>query len=380
MAGNMFLPSLSNMAQSFEIDYATMSLSVALYLAMTGVLQLILGPLSDRYGRRPVLILSMAVFALASIGCAQTDDIWSFLIFRILQGAVASGFALSQAIIRDQNEPREAATLMGYVAMAMAVGPMIGPMAGGVLDEFFGWRANFYAYAALGASALALCWFDVGETNRNRSGGFARQFRAYPTLLRSRVYWGYTVSLACGVGAFFAFVSGVPYVAETVFDVPTSMVGVYMGVITVGFFCGSFLTTRLARKVEPVILVIAGRTVGCLGLSVGLALAAVGVVNELTVLGATVLAGVGNGLTNPNASAGALSVRPELAGSAAGLNGALIVVIGAVLTSLTGAVVGAGYGAAGLLGVMLATTSLGLLAALVVLFAEREQPAPVAEG
>ena len=143
---NMFLPSLSNMAAEFQVDYSLISLSIAGYLAITAVLQVIMGPLSDRYGRRPVLLVGLVIFTLASLVCALTTSIWVFLAFRVLQGAVISGWALSLAVIRDMAPPKEAASLIGYVSMAMAVAPMLGPMLGGALDEVFGWRASFVVF------------------------------------------------------------------------------------------------------------------------------------------------------------------------------------------------------------------------------------------
>ena len=175
---NMFLPSLSNMAQDFQTDYALVNLSIAGYLAITAVLQLIMGPLSDRYGRRPVLLAGLAIFVLASLGCALATDIWIFLGFRILQGAIISGAALSSAVVRDMVPAREAASLMGYIAMAMAIAPMLGPMFGGALDQLFGWRASFWAFVGLGAAVLVLCWVDLGETNNAPSDTFAKHPRA----------------------------------------------------------------------------------------------------------------------------------------------------------------------------------------------------------
>lgn len=378
VTGNMFLPSLADMARYFGVDYASMSLAVSVYLAITGLLQLMIGPLSDRFGRRPVLLTGMSVFMLASIGCALADDIGEFLVFRVLQGAVASGSVLSQVIIRDRHEPREATRLVAFVSMAMAVGPMIGPMVGGILDELHGWRANFYAYTAFGALALALCWLDVGETNQTRSGGFAAQMKAYPELLRSRVFWSYSLCLAFSIGAFFAFISGVPHVGEHQLGISPARIGLFMAASPIGFFCGSFLTSRLTGAFSAHAVLIAGRVVACLGLSLGLALVLSGVVNELTVFGSSVFVGLGNGLSNPNASVGAISVNSRIAGSAAGLFSALIVGCGALLTVLTGAVVDAGYGAAGLLGVMLATSVLSLIAALSAWAAARA-PSAVAE-
>ena len=152
---NMFLPSLPGIADDFGTDYATVSLSVSGYLAITAVLQIVLGPLSDRYGRRPVMIWSMVFYLFASLGCALAPSIGWFLGFRVLQSAVIAGSALSAAIIRDTTEEREAANLLGYVGMAMAVAPMLAPMIGGFLDTGFGWRANFWVYTAMG---VLLMW------------------------------------------------------------------------------------------------------------------------------------------------------------------------------------------------------------------------------
>ena len=132
---NMFLPSLSNIAEEFQADYSLVNLSIAGYLGVTAALQLIMGPLSDRFGRRPVLLAGLTIFILASLGCMLATNIRDFLVFRVLQGAIISGWVLSLAVIRDTATEREAASRIGYVTMAMAVAPMRGPMFGGVLSS-----------------------------------------------------------------------------------------------------------------------------------------------------------------------------------------------------------------------------------------------------
>jgi DHA1 family bicyclomycin/chloramphenicol resistance-like MFS transporter len=350
---NMFLPSLPNIAKDLQADYALTSLSIAGYLAMTAALQLVMGPLSDRFGRRPVLLAGLVIFILASLGCALANDIWTFLLFRILQGAIISGAALSRAVIRDMVPAREAASLMGYVGMAMAVAPMLGPLLGGVLDELFGWRASFYTFLAMGIVVFALCWTDLGETNKSKSDTFVKQFRSYPELFRSHRFWGYALCMMFSTGAFYAFLAG-------------AALGFCLGTITAGFAMGSYLSGRFAQRHSLVSMMIAGRLVACAGLLAGLALLLAGFVHPATLFGATIFVGIGNGLTMPSSNAGALSVRPELAGSAAGLSGALTVAAGALLTSLTGAVLTTENGAYALLGMMLLCTVLALLAALQV--------------
>ncbi|MHA1152528.1 MAG: multidrug effflux MFS transporter [Alphaproteobacteria bacterium] len=370
---NMFLPSLSNMAVDFQADYSLVSLSIAGYLAVTAVLQVIIGPLSDRFGRRPVLLAALAIFTLASLVCALTTSIWVFLAFRVLQGAVISGWTLSLAVIRDTAPPQEAASLIGYVSMAMAVAPMLGPMLGGALDEVFGWRANFVVYTGFGVAALGLCWIDLAETNKTPSATLAKQFRTYPELFRSRRYWGYALCMAFSTGSFYVFLAGAPLVAVALLELSPAVLGFYMGTITAGFALGSFLSSRYAKRFPLTTMMISGRITACAGLAVGLVLVLAGFVHEISLFGATAFVGLGNGLTMPSGNAGVLSVRPKLAGSAAGLAGALTVGGGAVLTSVTGAIVTEENGAHALLGMMLFSSLMALVAALYVLWIDRRE-------
>jgi MFS transporter, DHA1 family, multidrug resistance protein len=370
---NMFVPSLANIAADLQADYGIVSLSVGGYLGFTAVLQLVIGPLSDRFGRRPVLLAALAIFILASLGCMLATDVRVFLGFRMLQAVMISGWALSMAVIRDTVPEREAASLIGYVAMSMAVAPMLGPVLGGTLDELFGWRSSFLVYAIFGALVLALCWVDLGETNTSPSETFGAQFRTYPELFGSRRFWGYALCMMFSTGTFYVFLAGAPLVAETAFALSPAVLGIYMGTITAGFLFGSFLSGRYARRFPLATMLISGRLVASLGLAAGLVLFLAGYVHVLLLFGATVFAGLGNGLTMPSANAGALSVRPRLAGSASGLAGALTVGGGAVLTSITGAMLTEAHGARQLLGIMLFSSLMGLAAALYVRSVERRE-------
>ena len=361
---NMFLPSLPAIASDLEATYALASLSISGYLAMTAILQLIIGPLSDRCGRRPVLLICMALFTLASLGCMLATNIWTFFTFRVVQGAVIAGYTLSLAVIRDTTSPQRAASLIGYVSMAMAAAPMIGPMIGGVLDELFGWRASFLTLIILGAVALAVCWSDLGETNRSPSGTLMAQIGTYPDLVRSKRFWGYALCMTFSTGAFYSFLAGAPLVAETFFDMPPSLLGFYMGTITAGFMLGSFLAGRYAQYYTLATMMIAGRILACVGLTAGLALHAAGTVNVASFFGATVFLGFDNGLTIPSSNAGALSVLPHLTGSAAGLAGALAVSGGALLMTITSSILTEQNAAYAELGMMLLCAFVGLIAAL----------------
>ncbi len=371
---NMFLPSLARMAEDFQVDYALVNLSVAGYLAVSAVLQLILGPLSDRYGRRPILLAGMAIFAVASLGCVLAESIWVFLGFRLLQAAVVAGPVLSSAAIRDMHPPNEAASKLGYVAMAMALAPMLGPMLGGALDMAFGWRAGFVLYTVMGAGMFVLLWVDMGETNTNRSSTFAAQMQEYPHLFRARRFWGYALCAAFSIGGFFSFITGAPLVAAAWFDLSPAYLGLGIGIITGGFMFGNFITGRIAARTQLTTMILMGRLVASIGPLIGLLLFAGQVGSVWVFFGSAICVGFGNGLTNANASAGVMSVRPKLAGSAAGLSGALIVALGAVLTLMTGALVTPQNGPFLVLGMMCACSFAGLLAVLYVRRIDRLEP------
>ena len=361
---NMFLPSLNSIAVDLGADYGVVSMAVALYLGVTAIFQLIVGPLSDRVGRRPVLLGAIAVFTCASIVCALAQDVWTFLIFRMLQAGMIAGSALSNAIVRDTRSAREAAGLIGYISMAMAIAPMLGPMLGGLLDTLFGWRANLWFYTGVGVALIVLCLIDLGETNDPAKNRDLDRRRETLALLGARRFWGFALCTAFSTSAFYVFLAGAPLVAANVFGVSTATLGVFMGSITAGFMTGAFVSARVASKVELTTMMLIGRSVACGGLSVGLILVLAGVVTPLTFFGSTIFVGLGNGLTMPSSNAGALSVRPKLAGTAAGVNGALTVAGGALLTTVTGFVVTAENGAAALLILMLSASFCGLLAAL----------------
>jgi MFS transporter, DHA1 family, multidrug resistance protein len=363
---NLFLPSLPNIASEFGVDYALASLTIAAYAAVAAVLQLVVGPLSDRFGRRPVLLASLAVFSLASIGCLLAVDFWTFLFFRMLQAVIVSGFTLSRAVIMDAYGAQKGASLMGYIGMAWAVAPMLAPMLGGVLDELFGWRASFWAFLAFGATLLAICWLDLRETNVNRSETLLKQLRTYPELLRSGRFWGYALCTAFSVSAFYAFIAGAPLVGSAVFQISPAQLGVYLGSTTVGFVLGSFLAGRLSARLPLTTMMIAGRIISCAGLILGLLILSAGIVHELTLFGACIFVGLGNGVTMPSSNSGTMSVRPKLAGSASGLSGALTSASGAMFSAIIGAVLTADNAAYGLLTVMLLASALGLAAAVLV--------------
>jgi MFS transporter, DHA1 family, multidrug resistance protein len=370
---SIFLPSLPNIAMDFHADYALVSLSLAGYATVAAVLELVMGPLSDRFGRRPIVLTSLTVFVVGSLGCALAGNIWTFLAFRLLQAPITSCYPVSMAAIRDMTGKEGAASRIGYAAMAAAFAPMLAPTVGGVIDETSGWRAIFWGLALAGIALFALCWFRLGETNKYPSDTIRQQFRAYPALIHEPRFWAYALCMAFSTGTFYAFLAGAPLAAKTAFDVPPATLGLYMGSITAGFVLGSFLSGRYASRYPLATTITVGRVVACAGPLIGLMLFFVGARHAIALFGPCMLVGVGNGLSNPCAHAGALSVRPELAGSASGLVGAMTIAGGSALSSMTGAVLTEGNAAYAPLCLMLLSSVIAMLAASYVRVLDRHE-------
>lgn len=361
---NVILPSLPSIAAEFNADYGVVATAVSGYLALTGILQLGLGPLSDRYGRRPVLLVTGAIFLAATAGCYLAPTLGVFLSCRMAQAAVASGLVLSRAIVRDMVPPLLAASLLGYVTMGMSLVPMVAPMLGGVLDETFGWRSVFLFSFIAGAVVFALVWADLGETNARPSESLAAQLREYPALLRSRPFWGYTLTATFGAGVFYAFLGGGPWVAREVLHMSPSQLGLYFGFPAFGYLVGNFLSGRYAGQVGLVGMMLAGGVVNAAGIVVAVVLFLAGIAEPVSFFSAMALTGLGNGLVLPSANAGMVSVRPDLAGSASGLGGGMMIGGGAVLSVAAGGLVGSRAGAMGLLWLMLASALLAIVATI----------------
>ncbi|WP_151719882.1 multidrug effflux MFS transporter [Gemmobacter serpentinus] len=361
---NVFLPSLPSMAAWYGVPYATMQLSVALYLALSAGLQVLIGPVSDRYGRRKVVLGSLILFLIATVATLVAPTAETFLIARMAQAVIASGMVLSRAIVRDMVSDERAASMIGYVTMGMSIVPMIGPVIGGVLDEAFGWQASFALLLVAGAAVTWLCWRDLGETSTPSDLGFTAQFAQYPGLLASQRFWGYTLAAALSSGCFFAYLGGAPFVGDQVFGLSSSRIGVLFALTALGYAAGNYLAGRYSMRVGMNRMVLVGTVITTLTCAAIMLLSLAEMTGPVTFFGLTLIIGIGNGICLPNANAGILSVRPELAGTASGLGGAINIGGGAALAALAGALLHPGASELPLAVLMFATSAGSVLAIL----------------
>jgi len=337
LAMNSFLPSLPNMAEHFGSSTALMGLSVGVYLGTSAIFQILVGPLSDRIGRRTVSLWALIIFSVVSISCVYAPNTFVFMVLRALQAIAACTFVVARAVVRDTTETQASGSKIAYISMGTAICPMFGPALGGLLDGWFGWEANFWFIGGLGIFILLIAYFDLGETVPENTQGFRQQFSEYPELLLSRRFWGYCLASAFGAGAFFAYLGGGPFVGSIVYNLSPEMLGIYFGAPAIGYFFGNFLSGRFTILFGIDAMILWGLWIIFSGLSLSMVCSYFGYGTVETFFGFMIFVGLGNGLTIPNATAGMLSVRPHLAGTASGLGGAMMIAIGAALSTLAGA-------------------------------------------
>lgn len=367
---NMFLPSLPSMAKYFSAPAAVMQLTVSVYLAASAVLQLLIGPLSDRYGRRNVMLVCLVVFLIGTLVCMVATNVEMMILGRIIQASSVSGMVLSRAIVRDLYKPDEAASMIAYVTMGMAIGPMIAPMIGGVLDEHYGWQANFMLMLAMGIIVLVMTYIDLGETNKSEFNSLRDQFRQYPELFKSRRFWGYVATAAFSSGTFFAFLGGGPFVATDVLHLSPTQYGLYFGFVAVGYIIGNFISGKLSSSWGLLKMMFIGSIIVVFGLLICIGLLSLGFIHPAAVFGPVFFVGLGNGMVLPNTNAGIVSVRPNLAGTASGLGGSLQIGGGALISALAGTLVSIHGTASILFIVMLVSALLAVCAALYVRYVD----------
>ena len=332
---NIFLPSLPNIAASLGSSTSILGLSVGIYLASSALLQLIIGPFSDQFGRRPLILWSLIIFCLSTLATVFVTNTAQFLILRIFQAISASCMVLARAIVRDTTESVEqAGSQIAYVTMGMAFVPMIGPAIGGVLDYQYGWTASFWILCLLGSMIFLISYFDVGETLPENSQGFLEQIRTYPSLLRSKRFWAYCLSSAFVSGAFFSYLGGAPFVGNEVFGLSPKDLGIWFGAPAVGYILGNFLSGRFSTKIGLDKMIFFGVIIALTGVSISFMISYLGFGSILSFFGLMSLVGLGNGMSIPNATAAMMSVNPNLAGTAAGLGSAIMIGGGAGLSAI----------------------------------------------
>ena len=329
----IIVPSIPAMAHQFATDPGLIQLTISLYLVCLAFSQLFLGSLSDRFGRRPVILAGLALTAITSFAAMAASSAVALIAARSAQAFGASaGMVVGRAMIRDLYHRDRAAAMIGTVTMTTVVMPMLAPLLGGVLDTAFGWRATF---AFLGAASLAVfVWaaFALRETRPAHPANIPRPhiFSEGGALLTNRSFLGYVVCAALGCGAFFSVLGGGSHLVVSIMERSSAEFGLWFAVMSFGYMLGNFITARMSQRVGVDALVKWGLILEVIGAAIIMVYAVWDPgAGPLPIFLPQLLIQVGNGMLLPNAIAGAVSVRPQAAGTAAGIAGFAQMAIGA---------------------------------------------------
>jgi DHA1 family bicyclomycin/chloramphenicol resistance-like MFS transporter len=268
IATDMYLPSLPSIADGFSVSAGAAQRTLTSFMAGFSIGMLLYGPLSDTWGRRPVLLGGIALFTLASIGCFVAGSIDMLIFVRFLQ-ALGAGAAsvLARAIARDAHEPTDAAKVLSMVAIVTAVGPLLAPLIGGQILRFAGWRGVFVVLASFGALCAATAYLRVPETwpkERRKSAAVLASFASYGRILSDPVAWGHMLCGGMAFASMFSYITATPFVYIEYFHVSPQHYGLLFGLNVVGIMIGNFANTRLVGSVGSLRIIAAASFVSCI--------------------------------------------------------------------------------------------------------------------
>ena len=347
LSTDLYLPALPTLARVFASDAAGVQLTLSVFLAGFACGQIFYGPLSDRFGRRPLMLGGLALFCAGSIGCVLATSIEMLVLARFVQALGAcAGPVIGRAVVRDLWGATESARIIAYMGGAMAIAPLLGPTLGGFLTVLFGWQSNFVLLLLIGALQLVAvaCMLSESNVHRDPAASNPRQMVAnFARLLADRHYLGCLLSFSFSYSALFAFISASSFVLADRHGLTPQVYGLCFGVVIAGYLLGSLASGRLVRRLGSDYLLLRGAWLGAIA---GVSMAALefsGVRSIAAILGPMFFCTVATGLVMPNAIARALAPYPTMAGSASALMGFVQMTIAA----LVGIAVGHGLAGGG---------------------------------
>jgi DHA1 family bicyclomycin/chloramphenicol resistance-like MFS transporter len=338
---SLFVPSMPFLVEELAADAATVHLSFSVFLFGFACCQLIYGPLSDRLGRRPVLLTGIALYMAASVYCALASTIEALIIGRLVLGmAACAGPVLGRAIVRDIYGPTGAAQAMAYIGAALAISPAVAPTIGGVLQMAFGWRSGFVFLTVVGAFVLIATWRLLRETNPQDQAqplSFTEMIGAYGRLMATRSYYGYTLATSLIFAGLMAFTAASPFVFIDVLDLSPAQFGLLSIFNVAGFVAGSLTAARLTPRFGLDRMLMIGLALCVTGGLLMTAPALAGHVSVALIIAPMMIFTAGMGLVLPNGMAGAMAPFPRIAGAASALLGFVQMVVSGITSVAVGA-------------------------------------------
>jgi DHA1 family bicyclomycin/chloramphenicol resistance-like MFS transporter len=337
LAMHIFVPALPIAAADLGAGFSAMQMTISLYIAGLALGQIVYGPLSDRFGRRPALMVGLAIYVAASVLCLTAQDANVLIGARLFQAlGGGAGLALGRAIVRDTSGTEDAARRLALMNLMVTLGPALAPLLGGLMAGAAGWRSIFALLCALGVANLALTWRLLPETKIPSRHANKTLVRNYGRLLRSPAFLGFAIGGGCATTSMYAFIAAAPFIFVHELHRPVGEVGPYLATLVLGVWFGSLAASRLLRFVPIRRLLIAANALSVLAAFGLLAAVLTGRLSAALAVGAMFLFTLGAGTAAPVALTEAISVNPKVVGSASGLYGFSQMAIGAVCTALVG--------------------------------------------
>jgi DHA1 family bicyclomycin/chloramphenicol resistance-like MFS transporter len=325
MTIDLYLPALPSIAADLAADAGHVQRTLSVYIIGFAFSQIVYGPLSDRFGRRPVLFAGVSIYIAASIACALAADADQLVVFRFFQAVGAScGPVLGRAVVRDYFTREEAARIMSWVISVMALAPILAPVFGGYIVKWADWRVCFWVLAAFGIIVVLAVLTSLGESNRHKdptATDFGAMVNNFATMLRHRIYVGFLVTNACMFAGLFSWLTGSSFVLIDKMGMTPDQYGNAFGIASLGFLAGAQTAARLVRRLGIERICIVGASCAAAGGFAILALLWSGAHTPLAVMAPTIVYFFGMGITVPNIQAGAISPFPRNAGAASSLLG-----------------------------------------------------------
>jgi len=341
LSTDLYLASLPSLGSVFGAPPSKVQLTLSLFVIAFGGAQLIIGPLSDRYGRRPVVITGLALYVLASLLCALAPTIELLIAARFVQAlGCCSAIIIARAIVRDAYAPSDSVRVVARASTWLSVAPLTGPILGSFLQVRFGWQAAFVALSLLSSIVLLTVILRLPETNEHKNphatewAGLAANFRL---VLGSREFWTYALPGALSYGSIFAFISGSSPVLIRVLQVPTAMFGFCFAFGVSGYMSGTILCRHLLPRFGPAVTLRIGTTMSLAAGALFLTAVGFGVAHWALVTGAMFLTMLAHGVNFPLSQSGSVTPFPKQAGTAAGLMGALYMSVAFMVGTAVGA-------------------------------------------
>ncbi len=334
MTVDMTLPALPEIARDFAVTPAEAQLTISAFLIAYAFAQLIYGPLSDRFGRRPVLLASVAFFAMASAGCIFSPDLETLLVGRFIQGAgAAATMAIGRACIRDIYGP-DATRAMSLLMMWTGFAPVAAPLLGGVAVGFGGWQSLFVVLLSVSIAIWTVIFMFLDETNQHLNNEATRVrpiARNFGFVCRHRVFLGYAVVTIGLYGSLFAMLSSLPFILRQQLSVTPEEIGLSFATLMIGQIVGATVSARLTVWRSGVWLILSGSGIMLIALALLLSFIHVGAVGLGFLVGPLLIFMLGFGLATPSVYAGVLAPFPTIAGSVSSLMGVIQFISGAIL-------------------------------------------------